>query len=577
MRLQRILIAALVGVVTVCRASDRAALSELVPGQAALCLEVYRPGDLLDPLLAPAFAERLASLPGYAGVISNPKFQELLAGVRFLEGVALTNWQGVARKLTRGGMAVAVGVGNRSLLALDGDDPALLERLHSTVRQIAVSEAEKRGQADRVRSAEYAGATGWSFNGKEGHAIVGDRLLVASDVGVLKAVLDLRTGVGSSLAARADYQAARRAVGPDATGMVFVDLGQLRQAPGLLSGLGAQGQNPLLALLLAGFPANLESSPWLALGIYRDPQGLLLRAFVGDDAAARNVATFARPASDAPGAFPCLDVPRRIAALSLYRDLAEFYAAKDELFPQRTSGLIFFENMMGIFFTGRNLTDEVLARLQPQVRLVVARQEFDPAIGTPEPQWPAFALILGLRDPKAFGEVMEEAWQKALGLVNFTRGQKAEPGLILDKVDHRGTPITVARFSTADVPDRDHLDPRYNFRPSLALAHGHAVLSSTDQLARDLVEALGKARPPGTEASHTVIQIGGRELAEILKANRPGLVRGDMVKKGKSQAEAEQGIDLFCALIGWADRATLKLGQGGERQAGELRLTFRSP
>jgi hypothetical protein len=286
---------------------------------------------------------------------------------------------------------------------------------------------------------------------------------------------------------------------------------------------------------------------------------------------------FARPAAGAAGVFPCLEVPRVIAALSLYRDLAGFYTAKDELFPQRTSGLIFFENMMGIFFSGRSLTDEVLAQTQPQVRLVVARQQYDPAIGTPEPQWPAFALVLGLRDPKAFGEVMEEAWQKALGLVNFTRGQKALPGLILDRVDHRGTPITVAKFSAQDVPDRDHLDQRYHFRPSLALAHGHAILSSTDQLARDLVEALGKAPQTATEASHTLLQLSGPELAAILKANRPTLVRGDMVKKGKSQAEAEQGIDTLCALIGWADRATLKLGQGGDRTAAELRLSFRKP
>ncbi len=33
--------------------------------------------------------------------------------------------------------------------------------------------------------------------------------------------------------------------------------------------------------------------------------------------------------------------------------------------------------MMGIFFSGRNLTDEVLAETQPQVQLVVARQDYD--------------------------------------------------------------------------------------------------------------------------------------------------------------------------------------------------------
>jgi len=577
MRLHQILIAGLVAVATADGASNRTALSELVPSQAALCLELYEPARLLDPLLAPAFAERLASLPSYANITSGPKFQELIAGVHFMESVALTNWQGVARKLTRNGIALAVGAGDRSLLVLDGDDPALLEKLHSMARQIAVSEAEKQGQTERVRSAEYAGITGWSFNGKEGHAIVENRLLVASDVEVLKAALDLRNGGGSSLASRADYEAARKAVGPGAAGMLFVDLNQVRQAPGFLSGFDAQDPNPLLALLLAGVPSNLKSAPWLALGIYLERQDLLLRAFVGDDSAATAVAAFARPKAGAPGVFPCFEVPREIAALSLYRDLAGFYAAKDELFPQRTSGLIFFENMMGIFFSGRNLTDEVLAQMQPQVRLVVARQQYDPAIGTPEPQWPAFALVLGLRDAKAFGEVMEEAWQKALGLVNFTRGQKALPGLILDRVDHRGTPITVAKFSAKDVPDRDHLDQRYNFRPSLALAHGHAVLSSTDQLARDLVEALGKAPQTAAEASHTLLQLSGPELAAILKANRPTLVRSDMVNKGKSQTEAEQGIDTLCALIGWADRATLKLGRGGDHQAAELRLSFRKP
>ena len=88
--------------------------------------------------------------------------------------------------------------------------------------------------------------------------------------------------------------------------------------------------------------------------------------------------------SPAPGALPNLAVPRRIAGLSLYRDLHAFYAAKDKLFPERTSGLIFFENMMGIFFTGRDLTDEVLAETRPEIRIVVAAQKYDPAIGTPQ-------------------------------------------------------------------------------------------------------------------------------------------------------------------------------------------------
>jgi hypothetical protein len=49
-----------------------------------------------------------------------------------------------------------------------------------------------------------------------------------------------------------------------------------------------------------------------------------------------------------------------------------------------------------------------------------------------------------------------------------------------------------------------------------------------------------------------------------------------MVKEGKSEAEAQQSIDFLCALVGWADQATLALGQGVGSPAAELRVRFRS-
>ena len=73
-----------------------------------------------------------------------------------------------------------------------------------------------------------------------------------------------------------------------------------------------------------------------------------------------------------------------------------------------------------------------------------------PAVGTPQVKIPAFAVVLRLRHPEQFGKVVEEAWQKAVGLVNFTRGQKALPG-----TDHRPPHLqgqikyTVAYFSPA--------------------------------------------------------------------------------------------------------------------------------
>ncbi len=554
-------------------------LSSWIPEQAALCLEVLRPERLLDALLSPAFAERIQALPAYAQRKSSRQLQDLRGLVQFLEASTQTNWPSIVRKLTRQGAAFAVGGENRHLLIVRGDDPALLDKIHTIARQIAASEAEKQGLSDQVRSAEHAGLTGWTFNGKEAHAVAADCLLAGSDAEVLKLAAELRAGSGGSLAGRTAYQEARQAVGAAADALLFVDLEQLRMAPGWAAALDQPTQNPLAALLLAGVTTTLKSAPWLALGFYVEGADLRVSAFAGGEPGTAAVSAFAKPTGGAKGAPESLVVPRQIASLNLHRDLAGFYAAKDELFPQRTSGLIFFENMMGIFFTGRNLTDEVLAQTQPDLRLVVARQQYDPAMGTPEPQLPGFALVIGLRDPKAFGEVLEEAWQKALGLVNFTRGQKAEPGLILDREDHGGTPITVSRFSAKEVPDREHLDIRFNFRPSLALAGGHAILSSTDQLARDLVDGLRKPAPASTTSAdaHTRLELRGNELSGLLKANRASLVRNNMLKEGTSQTDAETAIDTLCGLAGWVDQARLEVGGGRQSQAFELRLSFRKP
>ena len=120
-------------------------------------------------------------------------------------------------------------------------------------------------------------------------------------------------------------------------------------------------------------------------------------------------------------------VPRQVAGLSLYRDLHAFYASKDQLFPERTSGLIFFENMMGIFFTGRDLTEEVFAETRPEVRLVVAAQAYDKAVGTPLVQFPAFAARHPYEAPEEFARVAEEAWQKAVGLTAVSAASRPSP------------------------------------------------------------------------------------------------------------------------------------------------------
>ncbi len=557
------------------------AASRCIPPDAVICLQLSRTKALIDLLAGKGMTEAVTSLPLYQQQSSNPKFGEFLNVVKFLEGSLETDWRTGLARLTAGGVTLAVCPEDTVVAIIDAEDERLLERLHEIFVNFARAEAEKQGHPERVASREYSGVTAWTFDGKEAHAIVGKRLIFANRAEGLKAVLDLRTQPdGQSLATGAAFQAATRAAGP-AAATAFVHLKPLMGIPNIAGLLEKQRKNPLAALIFAGITESLRNSNWLALGLDVEGEALTVRAVTdGKVAGPTSPAAFALPQNADDGAWPNIDVPGRIAALSLYRDLHRFYATKDTLFPERTSGLIFFENMMGIFFTGRDLTSEVLAETQPEVRLVVAEPRYDPDVGTPLVKIPAVAAVLRLRHPEEFGRVVEEAWQKAVGLINFTRGQQALPGLIIDRPTHGDAKFTVAYFSTADVEDKTKLDTRFNVRPALALPGEHVILSSTESLARDLIDAVGRKTDQPVKPiarTHSMLEIDGAGAASALAANRDTLVRGDMVKKGKTQADAEAGIDMLITLVKFLDHVKLSIGAREELTQMQLRVKLNLP
>ena len=536
-----------------------------IPQDAVIVLELSEPRALLEVFTNDKATAAVTALPLYKEQASKPQFKEFLNIINFIEITLDTDWRTGLAKLTGGGITFAVCPEDTVLLIIDAEDEHMLERLHEFFLNIARAEAEKKGQSNQVASTEYDGVTAWTFNGEEAHAIIGKRLVFANRSEGLKAVLKLRAEAkGASLVSNTTYQAAKRAAGPDVIATVFTNLKPLMQLPKVARLLEQQSNNPLAALSFAGIVEAVRDSNWLALGLHVEDSKLVFRASVdGKTVAPTSPAAFALPNKSGEGVLPNVSVPRRIAALSLYRDLHQFYAAKDDLFPDRTSGLIFFENMMGIFFSGRDLTSEVLAETKPEIRIVVAEQEYDPAMGTPQIKLPAFAAILRLRRPEQFNEVAEEAWQKAVGLINFTRGQQALPGLIIGRPIQGETQFTVAAFSTAEIEDKTKLDQRFNYRPALAMPGEYLILSSTDGLARDLIDALSRETEHTVKPfaqTHSLVEIDAAQLASILEANRETLVRSGMVKKGSTQEESETEIDMLITVVKFVDHVKLSIG-----------------
>jgi hypothetical protein len=551
--------------------------SQWLSPETVAVLEVTRPEALLDLVLHPKLMDAVTSSPAYKQQEKTEQFKELQRHRENIEEFLERDWQPAVRELLGGGVTVAVGPQETAVLMVDAQNADILKDIHKLALIIARQSAAEAGEPDRVVSAEYRGVKCWTFGPQESHAIIGNRLVVTNRPKELTAILDRQAQAGGpSLANSPAYQRAKRAIGDQTAAHIYANAAVLKQVPGIKKALEGQ-ENPLAVLLLAGVLESLREANWMTLGLdVQDDTFTLALATDGNPKTESGAAAFTMPQDPGDGAMPNLDVPRRIAAASMYRDLHGFYAAKDDLFPERTSELIFFENMMGIFFTGRDLTEEVLAETDPDVRLVVAGQQYDPEIGTPAVQVPAFAMVLRMKNPKKFKPIMEEAWQKAIGLVNFTRGQQAQPGLIIDRPNHGDTTYTVASFAATDeTEDTTAVDMRFNFQPTLAMPGEFIILSSTGALAKDLIDALqketdGPVKPLAT--THSVIEVDGQQLAGILSANRESLIRNNMLEEGNTREQAETAINMLLMVAERVGDMKLDMAANDQQSGAKLQL-----
>lgn len=532
-------------------AAEQPAAKEWVSPDAWIVAEITRP----DVLLARAFSDDVVavatSLTAYKEAMAKPETQQAIFLVNYFKGRYNSDLPTLLRKLAGGGITLAVGPNESILLVVECEDVPLLNELHEFFLTHARDDAKAKGLPDPVTSAPYRDVTGWSFGSGEAHVIIGNRLLLSNKPEVLKAAIDRRADADlPSFADSESYQQATQAISTDAVARVYANMSVLKEIPDLKKALSTN-ENPLTTLLFAPLQRSLREANWVTLAAEVATDSLQLAMITdgnsGDPSAADG---FALPELPSEGAMPNFVVPGQIAGISLYRDLYRYYGAKDELFPERSSGIIFFENMMGIFFTGRDLTEEVLAETEPQIRVAVAKQRYPEEVGTPRLQLPGLAVVLKMRDREKFAPIMEEAWQKAIGLVNFTRGQQAEPGLIIDKPQYAGVTYTTAAFSAATNQDRSAVDSRYNFQPTLAMPGDYLILSSSDGLTRDLIDQIAKQGDVTAVAdTHSLVELEGPQLADILHTNFDAIVRNNMVEKGNTRDQAEQEQKTLIAVL----------------------------
>jgi hypothetical protein len=234
--------------------------------------------------------------------------------------------------------------------------------------------------------------------------------------------------------------------------------------------------------------------------------------------------------------------------------------------------LVEFETNMGLLFGGKPF-GELLARLDGDAHFVLTRQTFAPR--APTVRYPAGALILPIKEEKSFWPQMLVAFQTALGFVNADRGQKGEPPLLIEVGTHREVTIATTRYLEEKETAPDAALPSYrNVQPACAVVRGELVLSSSDALLRDIIDAeLDDRHEAHTDALES-LSLNGRAIGKILAENQAALVTQNMLEKGHGKVKAEREMTALLGLIGLFDDAilTTRALDGGLRVSLRLRL-----
>ncbi len=121
---------------------------------------------------------------------------------------------------------------------------------------------------------------------------------------------------------------------------------------------------------------------------------------------------------------------------------------------------------------------------------------------------------------------------------------------------------------------------RFNFQPTLAMPSGYVVISSTEALARDLIDALkeeaaGNVQP--LAGMHSVLTLDGTRLASILNANRETMIQQSMVENGKTHEQAATELDVGLKIAEAIRQISLSMGSRDGQTHAKLEMSIEVP
>ncbi len=535
--------------------------AELLPPEVLLYAEIPRPAELLDTLTEHPVTRRVYELEEFRAALSRGEARQFL---QFAQSVG----KRVIGSLTKGGVYAARFENGGQVLLVRAADAELLRNSIEPVLNSLVEEARRNGKENGPERIEYRERPVWKF--PQGYVtLLDDWLLAADSSDAGRTVVDRFLDGGSSFADSNRFNAARAGLSGDEAAWLWADLERL-----LANGLAAelfkpQSDDAGQELLFGGARDALMQAPYAVASatVTKERLSTALALPVNEGWLTTPREFYFGP--QAEGRAPVLLAPRdTVASLSTYRDFGVFWQSAPDLFDQKVNAeLAEADSNLSTLF-GRDFGSEILGALEPELRLVAVRRP--PCENRPDILLPASAAVFRLKDP-AIARQFKVSFQAMVALLNVQAGQEGRPQFDLLNVEHAGGKLTIAEyFAEEDDARTNDRGIHRNFSPTLATAGDRLILSTTRELAAELIELTAKEETTQPSNSHTRFRLEAAALRSAFEDNLSQLVAQNMLEKGHSREAAEKEVRGLLTVLEWFTGTEVQFGLN--EQASELQL-----
>jgi len=551
--------------------TDERSAFDLLPDSCLAVAQMQHPDRLLTTLNEHNIWKNIQKHPQYTEAIANPGYMMFLGIRAHLETQIGMKWRKAFDTILGGGITIGFDPDTEGIVVLvRSTDAGKLLSTAKTLIELGRSDARLKGN-EPLPEHDYREIT--IYGKKDGSfAIVGPWLVISNKDELGRNVLDtLIDGSRTSIKDNDNFAAAQNSINGEPTIWNWVNLGTIRHA-GYAEGIeNNQTANPIVELLAGGFLTNLRQTPYVTASFYMTGEATrLVFAAPHDNAWVEEFRKYWFGPDSTGAADPPLETESTILSISTYRKVSEMWLRAGDLFDERMNDeLAKADANLTTFFAGKDFGEDVLGSFGPEIQVLVNRQNFKNLLPKPALRLPSFGLAGHLENAEETRTELRRTFQSIIGFLNVIGATQGNPQLDQDIDIYRKNKIYTASFiPEPDEKESERARIQFNFSPSLAFADDRFFITSTKQLAKDLIDVAMENRTTQGETTNTTINLNAKTLGEALGDNRDQLVAQNMIKKGQTREESQSEIGMLLELLDLFEGLSFEVKTTG----GELKL-----